>query len=117
MSGFKKRGIRYEKLSLDFLGHAIELLPPPAARMKHAFGISIGLPKSVKNQIERSLERRTALKIIRHWPVFGIVGILTINHRCHASESRPYLRFVDEAVAQPICDMLTSKYAASLGPP
>ena len=77
--------------------------------MQNPFGVAVRLRTSLEDEVTSSLER-LAIKIWGHRPIGGIARILPIDDHGHAPQGLVNLFLIDDAVTQPIGNVL-ARYA------
>src|SRR6516164_8007136 len=76
-----------------------------ASRGENVFGVAIRLLASLEDQVAGRLEG-DAVETGRHRPVQGIAFVLAIDHHRHPLERFHYLLPGDDALMQPVRQML-----------
>jgi hypothetical protein len=81
----------------------LELAAAPSQRV---LGVAVRFLQAVEHEIERGLERDALFELRRHLAVIAVAGVLPVDDIGHAVERGADLRAVDDAVAQPVRDVL-----------
>src|SRR5262249_17739853 len=81
----------------------LELAPPARERMLR---VAVRLLEPLEHEVERRLKRDGAFEVRRHVPRGAIAGGLPTYALRHALERRHDLRAVDDAVMEPVRDVL-----------
>lgn len=74
--------------------------------MQQWLRVAIGLVKSLENQVACGFECHGCLEVAIHGQVIGVFGILRIDNLGHPLKSLPYHFGADNAVVQPVRNML-----------
>ena len=75
--------------------------------MKHRFGVAVFCLSPFEDEIQRRLKGNAFVELGGHCSIVRILAVLPIHHHRHSLKGFSYLRFVDDAVVQPVSHMLT----------
>src|SRR6185436_9658952 len=81
----------------------LELAAAPSQRV---LGVAVRLLQSIEHEVERRLERDALLELRRHVAVVAVARVLPIDDLRHALERRTDLLLIDDAVAEPVRNVL-----------